>query len=155
MVDWFAAHRHEVYLPAGADWWNVATGEKHRGGQTVALQVTLASHPFFVKAGSVVPVGPDVQFNGEKPWDELEIRVFPGADGAGELYEDDFETYACERGEASRISFAWNDASRSLTIGERQGSFPGMADARVFKIVLPDGTMRIVRYDGARTVVEF
>lgn len=155
VVDWLSEHRHEVYLPSGADWWDVATGEKHRGGQTVAFQVTLASHPFFVKAGSVIPVGPDVQFNGEKPWDELEIRVFPGADGAGELYEDDFETYACERGEASRISFEWNDASRSLAIGERQGSFPGMADARVFKIVLPDGTTRIVRYDGARTVVGF
>lgn len=149
-VDYTAERKYTVYLPAGADWWDVEKGVKHEGGKRIEITTTLASQPMFAKAGSVLPLGPDVQFNGEKPWDELEIRVFPGADASFELYEDDFETYAYEKGEWSRIPFAWDDASRTLVIGERIGAFQGMATNRVFRIVLPGHAPRPVSYDGAR-----
>ena len=154
-VDYSAKRKHTVYLPKGSDWWCFASGGKFAGGQTLEIPVTLASQPFFVKAGSVIPLGPDVQFNGEKPWDDIELRVFPGADGQGELYEDDFETYACEKGEWTRIRFSWDDATRTLTIGKRCGAYPGMPEKRVFRIVLPDGTAKSVEYSGEEVKVDF
>lgn len=153
-VDYTAGRTHKAYLPKGADWWSFKSGKKFAGGQTIEFPVTLASQPFFVKAGSVIPLGPDVQFNGEKAWDELEIRVYPGADGTGELYEDDFETYACEKGEWSRIRFTWDDGARTLTIAEREGSYPGMLSKRVFRIILPDGTSKSVEYSGSELIVK-
>ena len=154
-IDWAAKRTHKAYLPAGADWWCFETAKKFAGGQTVEFPTTLASQPFFVRAGSVLPLGPDVQYNGEKAWDDLEVRIYPGADGEGELYEDDFDTYACENGAFTRISFRWDDKSRTLTIGRRQGEYPGMLKSRTFRLVLPDGASRRVPYNGERTEVSF
>lgn len=154
-IDWTAEKLHRVYLPKGADWWCFKTAKKIAGGQSVEFPVTLMSQPFFVKAGSILPLGPDVQYNGEKKWDDLEVRIYPGADGAFTLYEDDFETYACESGEFTEIDFTWNDAAKELTIAARHGAYPEMLRERTFRFVLPDGTETCVVYTGERTVVGF
>lgn len=149
----------EVYLPKGADWWYVPKcGDevKYEGGRTAKLAVDLGDQPTFIRAGGIIPLGPDVQYNGEKAWDDLKILVAPGADGEFELYEDDFETYACEKGEYSVIPFKWDDAKRTLTIGARKGSYKGMLEKRVFRIVLAggDGIERKVDYAGDETKVQ-
>lgn len=125
---------HEVYLPAGCDWYDFATGKKYAGGQTVTLKVTMRSQPCFVKAGAILPLGPDVQYNGEKDWSTLTVRVYPGADGALAFYEDAFDGYGYEKGEWSEIPFVWNDAEGRLTVGPRQGAYPGMIPRRVFNV---------------------
>lgn len=132
----------------GADWYDEATGEKLAGGQTVLRRVTLKDVPRFVRAGSVMPVGPEVQWSGERPWDDLEIRVYPGADGEFALYEDDFTTYAYEKGEYSKIPFRWRDSTRELEIGAQEGAYPAMLKTRTFRVVLPGGVPVTVAYDG-------
>lgn len=82
--------------------------------------------PIYVKAGSILPIGPEVQYAGEKSWETLEIRVYPGADGDFVLYEDEFDNYNYEKGLYSTITFHWNDARKTLTIGECKGNYPGM-----------------------------
>ena len=108
----------------------------------------------FVRAGGIVPLGPVMQYVGEKTWDDLEIRVYPGADGLFTLYEDEGDNYNYEKGVYSTITFQWNDRTRTLTIGARQGSYPGMLQKRQFTLVLPDGTTKTVSYDGTEVVVK-
>ncbi|MCR5414662.1 MAG: DUF5110 domain-containing protein [Kiritimatiellae bacterium] len=150
---------HEAYLPKGADWWYVpkhGASVKYAGGETVKIEVDLNSQPCFIKAGGIMPIGPKVQYNGEKAWDDLIIAVAPGADGEFELYEDDFETYACERGEYSVIPFSWDDSGRTLTIGARKGFYPGMIGKRVFRILAADdeSAIRTVEYTGEAVEVK-
>lgn len=144
---------HSVYLPAGTDWWDFFSGERFKGGTTLTRDVTLNSIPLFAKAGSIVPIGPDVQYATEKPWDNLEIKVFPGADGEFVLYEDEGDNYNYEKGVFSTIPFRYNDKKKVLTIGARNGSFPGMKAMRNFSIVLPDGSSRPVEYNGEEITV--
>lgn len=145
----------EVYLPKGTDWWDFFTRERHAGGASVQKRVTVETIPLYVRAGSIVPIGPDVQYVAEKPWDDLELRIYPGADGTFTLYEDDGETYACERGERTLVRFAWNDRTRTLSIAAREGAYPGMLKTRRFRAVLPDGTVRAAAYDGRATEIVF
>ena len=117
-----------------------------------------------VKAGAVLPMGPEVQYAAEKPWDDLQIRVYAGADGSFTLYEDEGDGYGYEKGACSTIAFDWNDAAGVLTIGPRQGSYPGMIAGRTFRIVIVrpgagtglDNTScdREVRYDGDKVSVD-
>ncbi|MFI5129535.1 MAG: TIM-barrel domain-containing protein [Chitinophagales bacterium] len=126
----------ETYLPAGADWYDFWTGEKLTGGNKVSKQTPLDIIPLYVKAGSVLPFGPAVQYAEEKKWDTLEIRIYPGANGKFVLYEDENDNYNYERGIYSTIIFSWDDKKKTLTIGDRKGSFPGMLDSRKFNIVM-------------------
>ncbi|MGZ3852803.1 MAG: glycoside hydrolase family 31 protein [Flavisolibacter sp.] len=126
----------ETYLPAGADWYDFWTGEKSPGGNKISKQTPIDIIPLYVRAGSIIPVGPSVQFATEKKWDNLEIRIFPGANGKFVLYEDENDNYNYEKGLYSIISFSWDDAKRTLTIGDRKGSFEGMLTERRFNIVL-------------------
>ena len=89
-----------------------------------------------------------MQYVGEKAWNRLEIRVYPGADGTFTLYEDEGDNYNYERGVYSTIPFQWNDQKRTLTIGARQGDYPGMLKSRQFDIVFPDGFTTTIDYDG-------
>ncbi len=125
-----------VYLPAGADWWDFWTGQKHKGGQTIDKEVPKDIIPLYVKAGSVLPWGPSVQYSGEKSWDNLELRIYPGANGSFTLYEDEKDNYNYEKGAYSTIEFRWNDASKQLTIAARKGKFQGMLASRKFKICI-------------------
>ncbi len=152
-----------VYLPEGAGWWDFWSNEKIQGGEDVNREVPLDILPLYVRAGSILPFGPAVQYSTEKSWDNLEIRVYPGADGVFTLYEDENDNYNYEQGKFSTIAFRWSDRNRTLTISDRKGEFPGMIKNRKFKIVLvnsksgpgdkPMRGARTVRYDGnAKTI---
>jgi len=147
-VDWFAVKTATKYLPKGADWYDFWTNERYKGGRGVSLQTTLDRVPMFVRAGSILPLGPEMQYVGEKAWDNLELRIYPGADGEFTLYEDEGDNYNYEHGVYSTITFRWNDKKRTLSVGERQGSYPGMLFNRQFTVVLPDGSSRVVNYNG-------
>ena len=147
-VNWTATKTVVKYLPKGADWYDFWTNERYKGGRDVSLQTTLDRVPMFVRAGSILPLGPEMQYVGERLWDNLELRIYPGADGEFVLYEDEGDNYNYERGVYSTITLRWNDKKRTLTIGERQGNYPGMLVSRQFTVVLPDGSSRVILYNG-------
>ena len=139
--------------------------KNYKGGQTVKKETPIDIIPLYVKAGSILPFGPKVQYATEKKWDNLEIRVYPGADGEFTLYEDENDNYNYEKGVYSTITFTWDDAKKVLTISDRKGSFPGMLNERKFNIVWVsknkgvgmnpvDTYERVVAYRGKRVVVK-
>ena len=152
-IDWTVTKTATKYLPKGAVWYDFWTNKTYKGGQTVTLQTTLDRVPMFVRAGSILPLAPEMQYVGEKSWDNLEIRVYPGADGSFTLYEDEGDNYNYEQGYYATITFVWNDKARTLTIGTRQGGYKGMILDRQFTIVLPDGTTRTVSHNGNEQTV--
>ncbi|MCD8310720.1 MAG: DUF5110 domain-containing protein, partial [Prevotellaceae bacterium] len=109
----------------------------------------------YIKAGGIIPIGPDVQYATEKPWDSLELRVYPGADGTFTLYEDEFDNYHYEQGAYTEIPMTWNDRRHTLTIGARKGSYEGMLQERTFTVKLPDGSVKEASYKGKRVNVSF
>jgi alpha-D-xyloside xylohydrolase len=125
----------ELYLPKGADWFDFWTGNKYSGGQTIKKETPIDIIPLYIKAGSILPVGPKVQFATEKKWDNLEIRVYEGANGEYTLYEDENDNYNYEKGVYSTITFTWDDVKKVLTIKDRKGTFPGMLTERKFNII--------------------
>ena len=125
-----------VYLPAGADWYDFWTGERLAGGRNVDAPAPLETMPLHVRAGSIVPMGPHLQYANEKPADPIELRVYRGADGRFELYEDEGDGYAYEKGASTSIPIEWNEARHTLTMGARTGSFPGMLERRTFHVVV-------------------
>ena len=142
----------EVYLPEGAAWYDFWTGERFEGGRSVLRPTPIDEMPLYVRAGSIVPFGPAVQYTSEKPWDDLEVRVYAGADGQFTLYEDEGDTYNYEQGAFTQIRFRWSDADRTLTIEPRTGSFDGMLPERTFRIGVvgaEDARSEAVRYTGA------
>ena len=155
----------EVYLPKGTTWFDFWTGETYGGGQTVTKDVPIDIIPLYVRAGSILPFGPKVQYSTEKKWDTLEIRVYRGVDGEFVLYEDENDNYNYEKGQYSTIPFYWDEMQKTLTIGDREGTFAGMLVARKFNIVVVDQKNGIgseqstkftksVSYKGKRVVVK-
>ena len=154
-VDWTATKTAVKYLPKGATWYDFWTNKKYNGGQNVTLTTTLDRVPMFVRAGSILPLGPEMQYVGEKTWDNLEVRVYPGANGSFTLYEDEGDTYNYEKGQYATITFDWNDSKKMLTIGDRQGNYPGMLKTRTFTVVMPDGQQKEVQYTGTKTEIRY
>lgn len=152
-VNWQEAKSAVKYLPKGTTWYDFWTNQKYQGGKTVTLETQIDRVPMFVRAGSILPLGPEMQYVGEKAWDNLEIRVYPGANGSFVLYEDEGDSYNYEKGVFSTITFSWNDKARKLTIGARKGEFLGMLKSRQFTVVLPDGRQQQVSYNGAECVI--
>ena len=151
----FTANKTAVkYLPKGAQWYDFWTGKQYKGGQNVTLETSIDRVPMFVRAGSILPLGPEMQYVGEKSWDNLELRIYPGANGEFVLYEDEGDNYNYEKGIFSIITFQWNDRSHTLTIGDRKGEYPGMLTSRNFTVVLPNGTKQTVSYNGSKTEVK-
>ncbi len=130
------SHSRPVYLPAGCDWYDFWTGERYTGGQTIEAAAPLEIIPLFVRAGSILPLGPKVQHTGEQPAADWELRIYPGADGTFDLYEDEGDSYRYEAGAFAWTPLAWDDAARTLTFGARQGTFAGMVEQRAFNVVL-------------------
>jgi alpha-D-xyloside xylohydrolase len=146
----------DVYLPEGNDWYDFWTGSTSSGGQTIKKEVPLDIIPLYVKAGSILPIGPKVQYATEKKWDDLEIRIYEGANGEFTLYEDENDNYNYENGAYSTITFSWNDKNKSLTIGDCKGSFSGMLATRRFNIVIVGKDLqRVVNYTGKKEIVYF
>ena len=95
--------------------------------------------PLFIRPGSIIPLGPFLQYSSEKPADPIELRIYPGADGSFTLYEDEGDNYNYEKGKHATIPISWNDARHTLEIGKRTGDFPGMLKERTFNIVRVSG----------------
>ncbi len=127
-----------LYLPKGAQWVDFWTGEKLEGRQEISREAPIDIIPLYVKAGSIVPVGPSVQFATEKSWDDLQIRIYPGADGEFTLYEDENDNYNYEKGKYTTVRMTWNDKDRRLIIHPRKGNYDGMLRNRNFRIVVVD-----------------
>ncbi len=150
-IDFTAKKTAVKYLPKGATWYDFWTGKQYKGGQDVTLETSFDRVPMFVRAGSILPLGPEMQYVGEKAWDNLELRIYPGANGSFTLYEDEGDSYNYEKGVYATITFKWNDSKKTLTIGERNGQYPGMLEKRRFTIVMPnqDATEgKVVEYAG-------
>ncbi len=130
------AATRKVYLPAGTDWINFWTGEKLRGGREIVALAPVEQIPIFVRAGSVVPMGPVVQYADEKSDAPLEVRAYPGADGTFDLYDDEGDNYNYEKGARSVTTLRWNDKRQQLTISAPQGRYPGQAAQRQFRVVV-------------------
>jgi alpha-D-xyloside xylohydrolase len=150
----------QVWLPEGTKWIDFWTGKSFDGGAKIEAEAPIGRMPLFVKAGSIIPYGPEVQYANEKPDAPLELRVYTGADGDFALYEDEGDGYRYEQGSYSVVPIHWNEEKRVLSIGKREGDFPGMARHRVFRIVrVSEGkgvgisstekADREVNYDGA------
>ena len=130
--------QRDIYLPKSTNWYDFWTGQYFEGGQTVKAEAPLDRIPLFVRAGSIVPVGPVVQYSGEKSNEELEIRIYEGTNGEFTLYEDEGDNYNYEKGMYSTITFSWDNAKKELTVDDSYGSFPGMLTERKFNVVLVD-----------------
>lgn len=160
-----ASKPFEVYLPKGTSWIDFWTNERVEGGRTVNRDCPVSLMPLYVKAGSILPLGPEVQYSTEKKWDNLDICIYPGADGKFTLYEDEFDNYNYEKGMFATIEFTWDDAARTLTIADRKGSYPKMLKNRNFRITVMEAGKpsaekvlqkadKQVRYNGHKLIVK-
>ncbi|HEY3401918.1 MAG TPA: TIM-barrel domain-containing protein [Ohtaekwangia sp.] len=131
----FKARSREVYLPASTGWYDFYTGKYVEGGQLMIAEAPLDRMPLFVREGSILPMGPDMQYSNEKPADPLTLYVFTGKDAAFTLYEDEGENYNYEKGQYASVPMTYNESSKTLTIGNRTGSFVGMKTNRKVNIV--------------------
>ena len=129
-----SATTRNVYLPAGTTWYDFWTGATNAGGQTVSAAATIDKLPVYVRAGSIIPYGPAIQYATQTN-DPVELRIYRGADGSFTLYEDENDNYDYESGSYATIPITWNEAMQTLTIGARQGSFHGMLTNRTFNVV--------------------
>jgi alpha-D-xyloside xylohydrolase len=130
------AATRRVYLPANTTWYDFWTGEKLTGGRHIEAAAPLERIPLYVRAGSILPLGPEEEYADEKPNGPIELRIYPGADGAFTLYNDEGDSYDYERGAHSTTTLTWSDATRTLTIVARQGAYPNMPRETTFHIVL-------------------
>jgi alpha-D-xyloside xylohydrolase len=156
----------EVYLPDNNLWFNFWTGGTFEGGKKIKTEAPIEKIPLFVKAGSIIPMGPFLQYSTEKPANPVELRIYAGADCSFTLYEDENDNYNYEKGIYATIEFKWDDAKKQLTIGERKGKFPGMLKDRSFNVVLikenfgngieicPKPT-KTVKYNGKKLDIKF
>lgn len=125
----------EVYLPKNTGWYDLYNGNYQEGGKRITAGAAYERMPLYVKAGSIVPFGPELQYTSEKPADEITLFVYTGADGAFTLYEDEGTNYNYEKGKYATIPLSYNNKTGTLTIGERKGSFNGMLQQRTFNVV--------------------
>jgi alpha-D-xyloside xylohydrolase len=161
----YKAKSRSVYLPDGAGWYDLKSGQHYDGGQSVQADAPYVDIPVFVKEGSILPCGPDIQYTTEKPSDPIRLFVYTGSDGSFTLYEDENINYNYEKGKFSIIPLSYNEKDHVLIVGKRHGSFTGMLETRTFEIVWigkqnvhgldfqskPDAT---ISYDGAQRSIK-
>jgi alpha-D-xyloside xylohydrolase len=161
----FNARKREVYLPAGQGWYEFYSGAWLDGGQKIMADAPYGRMPVYVKEGSIVPFGPDLQYSSEKPADPVSLFVYGGRDAAFTLYEDEGSNYDYEKGAYTNIPVSYQESSKTITIGNRQGSFPGMLKERTFRISLitknnpmpldfDQGRAITVHYDGHQQIIK-
>ena len=154
----------KVYFPAGTKWYNFWTGATIKGGQTLNIPVPMDMLPLYVKAGSIIPMGPNMEYATEKPADKIELRIYPGADGTFKYYEDENDNYNYEKGQFATFTLTWKDKTHQLLISNTKGNFPGMLKQHTFNVVLVKGSHgadaevtgaadKIVKYEGKAIVV--
>ena len=156
----------EVYLPKGESWYDFWTGEKFDGGQHIQREAPIDIMPLYIQAGSIIPMGPIVQFSNEKPEAPIELKIYTGADGQITIYEDEGENYNYEKGAYCTIPISWNEKNRKLTIDNRNGEFNAMVKNRTFKVVLvnkdhgvgldeEDSINKTITYKGKKMIINF
>ena len=129
------ASRRTLYLPESPAWYDFWTGASEKGGREIDAGAPLDRIPLYVRAGSILPLGPEIEYADEKPDGPIEVRIYPGADGTFELYQDAGDSYEYERGAHSNIPLRWSESTRTLTIGDQEGRYPKMPERVQFKIV--------------------
>ena len=160
----YKATSREVYLPKSTGWFDLYTGEYLKGGQKINAKAPYGKMPVFIKAGSIIPTGPEIHYTGEKAADPITLYVYTGASATFTLYEDEGTNYNYEKDSYAKINFAYDDDSRTLTINERKGAFEGMLEDRDFQIVwvktdhpvgmdLTSPPSQMVRYSGKEVTV--
>lgn len=153
-VDWSQEKTYEVYLPGGTHWYDFWTNERIKGGVKLQAKAPISHSPLYVKAGSILPLGQDLQYVNEKPWDFITLNVYPGADGEFTLYEDEGDNYNYLDGKYTEIPMKWDDKKHTLTIGTRKGSYDGMLNSRTFRVTTPFGQSKDVTYTGKKMTVK-
>ena len=162
----YKARTRSLYLPANQGWYELYTGRYFEGGQTINAEAGYERVPVFVKAGSILPTGPALQYTSEKAADPLTLYVYSGADASFTLYEDEGTNYNYEKGKYTEITFNWNETSKSLTVSDRKGAFTGMLPKRVFRIVFITAATatgidqeakpaRVIQYKGQKAIIKF
>ena len=137
------------YLPKGANWYEFYTETLYKGGRNVTFTTTIDRTAMFVKAGTILPLAPIMQYAQQSQWDNLDIIVYPGSNAVFTLYEDEGDNYNYERGVYSTITMKWNDSQRTFTVEARQGQFPGMLQNRKFNIrIAGTEAVKTVDYNG-------
>ena len=160
----YKARSRSVWFPEGG-WYDFYTGEFIPGGQRITVDAPYERIPLYVRAGSIIPFGPAMEWSDEKPADDILLSVYAGADASFTLYEDDGLTYGYEKGKYSTIELKWDDETRTLTIGDRKGNFPGMLQTRRFRVSVCDPSCPVafdpdrktdctVEYSGTLTSVQ-
>ena len=153
----YGARSREVYFPDCEGWYDFYKNEFIEGGRSELVDAPYDRMPLYVRAGSIVPMGPEIQWSDEKPADVIDLYIYQGADGSFTLYEDENVNYNYEKGLYSMIEFDYDDDHRLLSIGERRGEFPGMLEERVFNVIPVSkdgaGKTQTVRYDGVSVKV--
>lgn len=129
-------HTRDVYLPQESQWYDFWTGKLYNGGQTIAAEAPLNTMPLYVRAGSIVPMGPVMQYATEKPANDIELRIYPGANGEFTFYEDENDNYNYEKGQFATFKLNWNDNKRFLTVTDTKGNFHGMLKQHTFHVVV-------------------
>jgi alpha-D-xyloside xylohydrolase len=130
-----AEKQRDVYLPEGTIWYDFWTGEKYEGGQTIQAEAPIELMPLYIKAGSVIPIGPEMQYSTEKIANPITLCIYKGADATFNLYEDENDNYNYEKKLYSIIQISWHEKDQKLICGNQGGSFPGMLEERSFEII--------------------
>lgn len=155
----------QVYLPKSSGWFDFWRGDNFKGGQTIQVPTPIDEMPLLIKAGSIVPMGPFLQYATEKPAEQIELRIYVGADASFVLYEDENDNYNYEKGTYATIPINWDEKNQSITIGKRQGKFPGMLKKRIFNIVwvrknhgtglqIEANPDKVVKYKGDKIIIK-
>ena len=132
----YQKYSRNVYLPKQKGWYDFYTGKHYAGGQTIVADAPFDKIPVFVPEGSILPVGPEMEWSDQKKAELIDLYVYAGKDGSYTLYEDEGTNYNYEKGKYAMIDFKYNDAQKTLTIGARKGSFAGMLQKRRFNVIL-------------------
>ena len=164
-VGYYKARNRQVYFPEQSGWYDLYSGEFINGGQKLIVDAPYGRIPVYVREGSIIPFGPEIQWSDEKPAELINLYVYTGANAQFQLYEDEGTNYNYEKGKYATIDFNYDEATRTLTIGERKGNFKGMLKQRRFNVVVVDrdnakalnlenpvGTM--VQYNGKQTSIQ-
>ena len=132
----YQKYSRNVYLPKQKGWYDFYTGKHYAGGQTIVADAPFDKIPVFVPEGSILPVGPEMEWSDQKKAELIDLYVYAGKDGSYTLYEDEGTNYNYEKGKYAMIDFKYNDAHKTITIAARKGAFDGMLQKRRFNIVL-------------------
>jgi alpha-D-xyloside xylohydrolase len=160
----YKAREREVYFPEGSNWYDLYSGKYIQGGQQLKVDAPYEQIPLYIREGAIIPIGPEIQYTGEKSAETVVLYVYCGQNGSFTLYEDEGSNYDYEKGAYSNIPFSYSEAGGTLTIGDREGEFDGMLKERTFVIVPvsknktqgfnDDAQGQHVNYDGHKQTIK-